>query len=738
MYRYFVMLLLFTFGVIFLARGQVSDSIHVADYNRKEIQNLTKEDLLELSLEELMILVKKLKVSSIEELYELILNPTVRSASKMKEQSFESPLSVSVITSNEIEDAGPLNIPEALRLSPDLIVRQKTNGNYDVHIRGNDNVPPGKFLFDSENTITLVMIDNRPVYNKFQGGTFWESLPIGLQDVEKIEVVAGPSTALYGPNAVSGVINILTKEPGAEKLRVNADLQYGNAGVRNAEVSLNRNLTDQFAVRLSANHQYRERFQKDYLYFQNYEYYPPDSLPGLVDKSKERYPEPELALNNYGLNAALRFSNDKNTDLNISVGHQESVIQTIYLDINNLSLTRRNSNTSYLDFRGNVHNFKAQVSYDFGTQNNAVGFYGFKFDVANFQSKLEYDFKKGIIQLSPGISFSKTLFNDEPYLDKADPDDGLFNGEVELRNMAYFLRGELRPAANLRIIGALRMEDYNLPEEEYWTYQMIASYTISDKSNLRVAYSRANRGPFMFDYHVDHYSEEVNSQGFTKIERFRPNKQLDLVTMDMLEFGFRYRLRDNLMTDFSFFYNKAQNFSSYFTSTDTTGQTIISNSSTKNIDLKSYQLGSTARINYVLSKNLHVRLFATGQLTVLENLNLDYSVEDEDFDIVSVNSDFIHKSTPSVFGGLVINYQPAEKWNLNTNFYRYGKQGFFSIDGITKLDSKTILSVKTSYKFYKDNKVFFNARNFIDNSSYEFPFADKTSGQYLVGLNLNF
>ena len=49
-----------------------------------------------------------------------------------------------------------------------------------------------------------------PVFNYSHGGTLWESLPVSFEDVDRIEVVRGPSSALYGPNAVSGVINIIT------------------------------------------------------------------------------------------------------------------------------------------------------------------------------------------------------------------------------------------------------------------------------------------------------------------------------------------------------------------------------------------------------------------------------------------------------------------------------------------------------------------------------------------------
>ena len=151
-----------------LKAQSILDSIPIEQMTKENISLLTDEDLVTLSLIDLKTLVKKFKLSSIQELYDLILNPEIKTASKIEEENFNSPLSTTVITAKEIEESGAICIPEALRLSTGLIVRQKTNGNYDVHIRGNDNVPPGKYLFDSENTMTLVMIDNCPVYNHFQ------------------------------------------------------------------------------------------------------------------------------------------------------------------------------------------------------------------------------------------------------------------------------------------------------------------------------------------------------------------------------------------------------------------------------------------------------------------------------------------------------------------------------------------------------------------------------------------
>jgi iron complex outermembrane recepter protein len=154
----------------------------------------------------------KFKVS---DMYEMLagdlLNQNVTIASKKSEKLFYAPLSTSLVTKEDILRAGCTSIAEALRLVPGLAVFEQSNGNYDVHLRGGSNVQRNSLFSVAGNTTTLVMIDNRPTYNYYLGGTFWETLPIDLNDVERIELVRGPTSAMYGPNAVSGVINIITR-----------------------------------------------------------------------------------------------------------------------------------------------------------------------------------------------------------------------------------------------------------------------------------------------------------------------------------------------------------------------------------------------------------------------------------------------------------------------------------------------------------------------------------------------
>jgi iron complex outermembrane receptor protein len=60
----------------------------------------------------------------------------------------------------------------------------------------------------------LVLVDGRPEYQDFLGVTLWPLLPVGLEEIDRVEVIRGPGSALYGANAMLGVVNIVTRAPG--------------------------------------------------------------------------------------------------------------------------------------------------------------------------------------------------------------------------------------------------------------------------------------------------------------------------------------------------------------------------------------------------------------------------------------------------------------------------------------------------------------------------------------------
>ncbi|TPQ24802.1 TonB-dependent receptor plug domain-containing protein [Methylomonas koyamae] len=153
-------------------------------------------DLTDLNLEELMAV----KITSV---------------AKKVQSLQDSAAAVFVISNEDIKRSGATSIPDALRLAPGIDVGRIDSNKWAVSSRGFN----GRFA-----NKLLVLIDGRNLYTPAFAGVYWELQDVMLEDVERIEVVRGSGAALWGANAVNGVINIITRH--------SADTQGGlvNAG----------------------------------------------------------------------------------------------------------------------------------------------------------------------------------------------------------------------------------------------------------------------------------------------------------------------------------------------------------------------------------------------------------------------------------------------------------------------------------------------------------------------------
>lgn len=128
----------------------------------------------------------------------------VVSASRLATTWKGSPATIYVVTSQDIKDSGAQTVWDALRGVPGVDVSQTKAGQGEVSIRG---------LNRAWNNRTLILLNGRSMLNAATNMMIWESLPVTIQEIDRIEVVEGPASAVYGANAVNGVINIITKSP---------------------------------------------------------------------------------------------------------------------------------------------------------------------------------------------------------------------------------------------------------------------------------------------------------------------------------------------------------------------------------------------------------------------------------------------------------------------------------------------------------------------------------------------
>ncbi|CAM2011186.1 TonB-dependent receptor plug domain-containing protein [Acanthopleuribacter pedis] len=177
-----------------------------------------------------------------EGLASLFGEPVTAGATGKPQRLSEVPVSMEIITRQQIRDSGARDVPELLRRFAGIEVQRTFQGHADLSIRGYN-----QFLSNR----TLVLINGHQVYLDVYGTVFWHSFPINLSDLEQVELVRGPASSLYGFNAELGVINLVTRDPLKQKeTRITAEFQEPQG--HRLESSIPWHAGDRMALRFSA------------------------------------------------------------------------------------------------------------------------------------------------------------------------------------------------------------------------------------------------------------------------------------------------------------------------------------------------------------------------------------------------------------------------------------------------------------------------------------------------------
>jgi iron complex outermembrane receptor protein len=137
-----------------------------------------------------------------------LMNIRVTSVSKTEQKLSQTAAAIFVITAEDIRRSGATNIPDLLRMVPGMDVAQINGSTWAISARGFNAQFADKLL---------VMIDSRIVYTPNFAGVYWDTLDLPLEDIDRIEVIRGPGGAIWGANAVNGVISIFTKKAAETK-----------------------------------------------------------------------------------------------------------------------------------------------------------------------------------------------------------------------------------------------------------------------------------------------------------------------------------------------------------------------------------------------------------------------------------------------------------------------------------------------------------------------------------------
>lgn len=588
---------------------------------KEQIMKMSTEELSELPLEDLMEAVETLGVSSVDELFALIMNKNVSSASKTEENSFVSPLSSTVITHDEIRTYGCSTVEEVLRLVPGMIVSEKLNGVFDVQMRGLSNIPDNNLYLYSENMNILLMIDGRVSHNYAVGVPGLENIPISIEDIDRVEVVRGATSSLYGPNAVQGVINIITQKPDNAQTQVSGSLKAGNSMMQ-GDIALRKNL-GKVSIGLTYNINRRKR-DKSTLYIaptsQTYIIKDPSlmtengymtnqafaqglasgtiedvsagrditldeyahyyaaagnddngilfSLKG-IGNIREAYPDVNTSRMNDGVNGYVTITPSTGTRIDVTGGYQYSHQNNTQVGQDNIIFRGREFSTAYVNATADIKNLRLQANYAGGCNHYCMGSAGFQMYMKQASASAEYTLNVGGLGIKPGVGYQYFELSDhKPVMLDFHDGTGLhessgFWGYYSQGNNKVDnddLYGSLRLDYNLnglRLIGAGRFDKTTIPDEWNPSWQFVAAYEFNNSNFLRFNYGRATRSAALVNTSSNYNWHNASMPHWIQ---FMGNEEAKLVNIDNFELGYRWKPSEKILIDAEAFYSISRNY----------------------------------------------------------------------------------------------------------------------------------------------------------------------------------
>lgn len=312
---------------------------------------------------------------------------TVLTPNYQEQPISEAPSNVYVITEEEIRQSGVTDLPTLLRRVPGMSVIERTGGQFNVSVRGDNQEAANKLL---------LLIDGRSAYIDTQGVPPWKALPVSLSEIQQVEVLKGPTGSIYGFNAFDGVINIITKTPEDAK-GVTTQFGGGEYGtIRSTAMYANRHdrLGYRFAVAHDQNQQWRDR---DALAYRA------NRFNGLVDyrllnQGTIRLEGGVIDTNRLDAAAEIVRFNTPNTLSYTRIGYEQPdffvrafwtrqsntvALETVPALAGIVQVGDRNGRSSGIPFDNNTYDVVSQYSHRLGATHSLIGGANYRYNTLN-------------------------------------------------------------------------------------------------------------------------------------------------------------------------------------------------------------------------------------------------------------------------------------------------------------------------------------------------------------------
>lgn len=616
--------------------------------------------------------------------------PVTTSATGKPQRVSEAPVSMEIITADEIARSGAIDIPQILQRLAGVEVIRDFRGSANVNIRGFNQTLSNRLL---------VLIDGRQVYMDNFGMVMWQTLPIQLSEIKQIEVVRGPNTSLFGFNASSGVVNIITFNPLFDKVN-QLEAKAGTQEHREGSAVATKKVGEDAAFRLSGGLTRYDDFSR---------------------KHMSSYVSDEDTMDRKNLNLRGAFNLSAKSSLNVDAGTNNT-------ESDNILLFHTDALTDTI-----FKHFDMNYSYDAGSAGiwqthlyrNEIKF---GMDASNFLSPLQHRAVENNLNVLK-ITDTLTPFTNHTFQAEVEARNNEFagikvgTGDAKFTMNIYSGRGmwEWKATDQLSFTNALRFDYWETDREgglaatdtilnvtrgqsdrnelEY-SFNSAAIYAPDDISYYRAGIARGLRVPTLLELaHSD--------TGFFELYG---NPNLDTETNLTYELGYGRKFPSlDMKVDANIFYEQINHLISqtiYLPSPPGNGGTLgdltfenVGSADAYGLELMSKgrftsSLGWHANYTYthlddeVDGKPNHYLDFSATQPKHKINLGLDYNYEKWDFSVDAHYVSAIGYTASIIDFSQIRKYEPIDDFvTLNTHLgYRLTENTHVALDGFNLLD----------------------------------------------------
>jgi iron complex outermembrane receptor protein len=449
----------------------------------------------------------------LEELLDVVV-----SASKHEQDIAESPSAISVISREQIDNSSCTEVICLLRGIPEMDIMSITPMYPSVGARA---------LTDNLGNKVLALIDGREINNEILGFPFWQSISVHLADIERIEVIRGPGSALYGANAHSAVVSIITRKSTDHSAEVYA------GGGEHAQLNFHARVSQRLGnwrLHLSGGYEANDNWR-------------------TRDLHERKVARTRLVL--------AREGDWGVSTVQLGLVSLEGIYSTVLTP-----LWLRDGMTGYAVASHQTEMIRAQVSFSFANSDIFLDM------PLVFNNTVIGETPGGMVafnsELDTEIQFTYAFFEGNMFIAGCNHrwvaflSDDNQPGEINQHRVGAFLHGEQRLAERLVLTAGLRF-DYNSLTPMTLSPRVAGVWQFVDDQFLRLAFSMAFRKPNFFNTHM-HLKGFKGNPGFEELEEFFLNSignpDLDNESITSFEASYRGRLLDNrLNVELVAFYN---------------------------------------------------------------------------------------------------------------------------------------------------------------------------------------